>query len=92
MNVYFTKKAEIGLEKIYTHVIENFSFDHAQTVRNDLVASILKLGDFPEIGSKLAGQSDKRVLIVSGNAIVYEIVLVKEPYVLIRNIKPRKTG
>jgi plasmid stabilization system protein ParE len=92
VKVYFARNAEIGLEKNFTHVVDNFSFEQAQIVRNELVTSIFKLGDFPEIGSKLAGQSDKRVLFVSGNAIVYEIVLVKEPYILIRNIKPRRTA
>ncbi len=51
----------------------------------------LRLVEFPELGSKLAGQSDKRVLIVAGNANIYEIVLKKEPYIIIRNIKPRRT-
>lgn len=91
MKVYFSKKAETGLEQIYSHIVENFSFEHAQTVRDELVTSILKLSDFPEMGSKIAGQADKRVLFVSGNAIIYEIVIQKDPYVLIRNIKPRKT-
>jgi plasmid stabilization system protein ParE len=91
VNVYFSKTAETGLEKIFTHVIENFNFKEAQAVRNELVNSILKLGVFPELGTKLAGQADKRVLFVSGNAIIYEIVLTKEPYIVIRNIKPRKT-
>lgn len=90
MNVYFTSKAEIALEKIFTHVVDNFSFEQAQIVRNELVTSILKLGDFPELGSKLAGQSDKRVLFVSGNAIIYEIILTKNPYIIIRNIKARR--
>ncbi len=92
MKVYFSKKAESGLDEIFSHVVENLSFEQAQIVRNELVTSILKIGDFPEIGSKLAGQSDKRVLFVSGNAIVYEIALTKEPYILIRNIKPRRTA
>lgn len=92
MKVYFSKKAESGLDEIFSHVVENLSFEQAQVVRNELVTSILKIGDFPEIGSKLAGQSDKRVLFVSGNAIVYEIALTKEPYILIRNIKPRRTA
>ncbi len=92
MKVYFSKKAEAGLDEIFSHLVENFSFEQAQNVRNELVISILKIGDFPEIGSKLAGQSDKRVLFVSGNAIVYEITLTKDPYILIRNIKPRRTA
>lgn len=92
MKVYFSKNAENGLDKIFTHVVENFTFEQAQIIRNDLVSSILKLGEFPELGSKLASQSDKRVLIVAGNAIIYEIVLIKEPYIIIRNIKPRRTA
>jgi plasmid stabilization system protein ParE len=91
VKVYFSKKAEIGLDKVFTHVVENFTFEKAQIIRNELASSILKLGEFPELGSKLAGQSDKRVLIVNGNAILYEIVLTKEPYIIIRNIKPRRT-
>ena len=90
MKVYFAKKTEIGLEKNFTHIVENFSLQQAKIVRNELEDCILKIGEFPEIGSKLAGQSDKRVLFVSGNAVIYEIVLVKGPYILIRNIKPRK--
>ena len=41
--------------------------------------------------SKIAGQSDKRVLFVSGNSVVYEIVLKQTPYIVIRNVKPRNT-
>ena len=92
MKVYFSKKAEEALDEIFSHVVENFSFEQAQIIRNELVTSILKISDFPEMGSKLAGQSDKRVLFVSGNAIVYEIILSKDPYILIRNIKPRRTA
>ena len=91
MKVYFSKKAETGLERIFTHVIENFTFEQSQIIRNELVSAVLKLGEFPELGSKLAGQSDKRVLIIDGNAIIYEILLTKEPYIIIRNIKPRRT-
>ena len=92
MKVYFSKNAEIGLDKIFTYVVENFTFDQAQIIRNELVSSILKLGEFPELGIKWAGQSDKRVLLVAGNAIIYEIVLKKDPYIIIRNIKPRGTA
>ncbi len=91
MKIYFSKKAEEGLEQIFSHVVENFSFEQAQIVRDELVTSILKLGEFPELGSKIAGQADKRVLFVSGNSIIYEIVLKKDPFIMIRNIKPRKT-
>jgi len=92
VKIYFTKKAEKGLGEIFSHVLKNFSFEQAQIVRNELVTSILKLGDFPEMGSKLAGQSDKRVFFVLGNAVVYEIALTKEPYIVIRNIKLGRTA
>lgn len=91
MKVYFSKKAQRGLEKIFSHVIKNFGHTQAQIVRNELVASIDKVGEFPEIGTKIAGQSDKRVLFVAGNAVIYEVVLQKDPFVVVRNIKPRKT-
>jgi plasmid stabilization system protein ParE len=92
VKVYFSEKAEIALDKIFSYVVDNFTFEKAQIVRNELVSSIFKLGEFPELGSKLAGQSDKRVLILDGNAILYEIVLSNEPYIIIRNIKPRRTA
>ena len=71
-------------------MVENFTFEKVQNIKNELASSILKLGEFPELGRKLASQSDKRVLIVDGNAIIYEIVLTKGPYIIIRNIKPRR--
>ena len=89
MKVLFSKKAESGLDKILTHVVKNFSPQKAQAVRNRLVASILKLGKFPEMGLKIAGQADKRVFAVDGNLIIYEIVLKAEPFIVIRNIRPR---
>ncbi len=92
MKVFFSKKAELGLEKIFEHVIQNFNQDQAQKIRDELVSSILKIGEFPEIGTKIAGQSDKRVLYVAGNAIIYEIVLRADPIIVIRNIRPRRSA
>ena len=89
MKVFFSKKAEIGLEKIFDHVVQNFSQQQAQPVRDELVSTILKIGEFPELGVKIAAQADKRVLFVAGNAIIYEIVLQAEPIAVIRNIRPR---
>ncbi len=91
MKVLFSKRAEKGLEKIFSHVVKNFSKKQGQVVRDELVSSIIKLGKFPDIGSKIAGQADKRVLIVAGNLVIYEIVLRKEPVIVIRNIRPRRT-
>lgn len=92
MKVLFSKKAENGLDKILNHVVKNFSPKQAQTVRDKLASSILKLGKFPEMGSKIAGQSDKRCLVVAGNLVVYEIILRAEPAIVVRNIRPRHTG
>ena len=92
MKVFFSKKAEKALEKIYQHVVDNFTKAQAKLVRDELVSSILKIGEFPELGAKIAGQAEKRVLVVAGNLIVYEIVLLAEPFIVIRNIRPRRTG
>ena len=91
MKVFFSKKAEIGLEKIFNHVVQNFNHEQAQLIRDELVSTILKIGEFPEIGLKIALQADKRVLFVGGNAIIYQIILRAEPIVVIRNIRPRGT-
>ncbi len=90
MKVLFSKRAEKGLERIYSHIVKNFSQKQGQAVRNMLVASIEKLAKFPDLGSKIAGQSDKRVLIVAGNLVIYEIALRPEPIIVIRNIRPRR--
>lgn len=90
MRVYFTIKAEKGLEKIYSHVQEHFTRDEAELIWANLKTSILKLEDFPELGVKIAGQADKRVFYIDGNAVIYEIVLKKEPIIAIRNIRPRR--
>ena len=91
MKVLFTKRAEKGLEKILSHVVKHFSLKQGQAVRDELVRSILKLRKFPELGSKIAGQAEKRVLVVAGNLVIYEIVLRAEPVIVIRNIRPRRT-
>jgi plasmid stabilization system protein ParE len=91
VKVLFSKRAEKGLEKIFSHVVKNFNHKQGQVVRDELVASILKLSKFPDLGSKIAGQADKRVLVVAGNLIIYEIVLSTEPLIVIRNIRTRRT-
>jgi plasmid stabilization system protein ParE len=90
VKVLFSKRAEKGLEKIFSHVVKNFTHKQGQAVRDELVASILKLGKLPNLGSKIAGQADKRVLVVSGNLVIYEIILRAEPVIVIRNIRPRR--
>ena len=90
MKVFFSKKAEAGLEKIFDYIVNNFNTAQAQLIRDELVTTILKIGEFPELGAKIAAQADKRILFVEGNAIIYEIVLQAEPIIVIRNIRPRK--
>ncbi len=89
MKVFFSRKAELGLEKIFDHVVQSFSQAQAQLVRDELVSAILKIGEFPELGLRIASQSDKRILFVAGNAVIYEIVLQAEPIIVIRNVRPR---
>lgn len=89
MKVFFSKKAEIGFEKIFDHIVKNFNQQQAQLIRDELVTTILKIGKFPEIGVKITAQADKRILFVAGNAIIYEIVLRADPIIVIRNIRPR---
>ena len=91
MKVFFSKKAETGLEKIFDHIVQNFNQTQAQIIRNELIGTILKIGEFPGLGTKIASQADKRILFVEGNAIIYEIVLRAEPIIVIRNIRPRKS-
>ncbi len=92
MRVLFSKRAEKGLEKIFAHVVKHFSQKRGQAVRDMMVAAIVELGNFPELGSKIAGQANRRVLVVEGNLVVYEIVISAEPIIVIRNIRPRRTG
>jgi len=91
VRVLFSKRAEKGLEKIFSHVVKTFSHQRGQAVRDELIASIRKLGKFPELGAKIAGQADKRLFVVAGNLVVYEVVLRAEPLIVIRNIRPRRT-
>jgi plasmid stabilization system protein ParE len=91
VRILFSKRAEKGLERVFSYVVKNFDHKQAQAVRDELVSAILKLGKFPELGSKIAGQADKRVLVVAGNLVVYEVVLRSEPVIVIRNIRPRRT-
>ena len=91
MKVLWTKRAEKNLDKILERVTTHFSHALAVQVYCQLKSSIQKLSDFPELGQKVGGYHQKRSLVVEGNIIVYEIFLQKEPAIVIRNIRPRKT-
>jgi hypothetical protein len=55
------------------------------------MASLRLLSDFPEMGKPLGGHAKKRKWVLSGNVVLYEIVLTREPFIVIRGILPRKT-
>ncbi len=91
MKVFFSRKAVFGLERIFDRVVQNFNQEQAQLIRDELASTIFKIGEFPELGLKIAAQADKRVLFVAGNAIIYEIALQADPIIVIRNIRPRRS-
>lgn len=91
MQVLWTKKAEKNLNKIFNHTIKNFSFELAERTFFEIRLAVSKLSDFPIMGRKIGGHNEKRQLIISGNTIIYEIVISSSPYIIIRNIRPRGT-
>ena len=92
MRVLWTKKAEKNLDKIFDHTIRSFSFELAERTYFEIRLAVSKLSDFPSLGRKIGGHEEKRQLVISGNAIIYEIVLSASPYIIIRNIRPRGTN
>lgn len=92
MRVLWTKKAEKNLNKIFNHLIKNFSFEVAEKNFHEIQFLVSKLSDFPNMGRMIGGNYEKRQLIVSENTIIYEIVLGPNPYILVRNIRPRRTS
>lgn len=92
MRVLWTKKAEKSLDKIFDHMIRNFSFELAERTYLDVKVAVSKLEDFPSLGRRIGGHEERRQLVVSGNVIVYEVVLSASPYIVIRNVRPRGTA
>jgi plasmid stabilization system protein ParE len=91
MQIKWTRKAEKNLDKILSHVQENFSFAQAEQVYWKIKMTIEKLAEFPDMGRPIGGHAGKRSFVVAGNVVVYEIILQKAPFIAIRNILPRKT-
>lgn len=92
MRVLWTKKAEKNLGRIFDHTINNFSFELAERTYLEIRLAVSKLSDFPNLGRKIGGHEEKRQLVISGNAIIYQIVISASPYIIIRNIRPRGTN
>jgi plasmid stabilization system protein ParE len=91
MRILWTKKAEKNLNKILSHLIKNFSFEVAEKNFHEIQFLVSKLSDFPNMGRMIGGNYEKRQLIVSENTIIYEIILGPDSYILIRNVRPRRT-
>ncbi|HEY8272295.1 MAG TPA: type II toxin-antitoxin system RelE/ParE family toxin [Pseudobdellovibrionaceae bacterium] len=92
MRILWTKKAEKSLDKIFQHTVDNFSFELAERTFVEIKLAVSKLSDFPYLGRRIGGHEEKRQLVISGNAIIYEIVLGASPYIIIRNVRPRGTN
>lgn len=92
MQILWTKKAEKSLDKIFQHTIDNFSFELAERTYFEIKLAISKLSDFPHLGRRIGGHEEKRQLVISGNAIIYEIILGASPNIVIRNVRPRGTN
>lgn len=92
MRVLWAKKAEKSLDKIFQHTIENFSVELAARTYFEMKLAVSKLSDFPNLGRRIGGHDEKRQLVISGNAVIYEIVLSTSPYIVIRNVRPRGTN
>lgn len=92
MRVLWSKKAEKNLDKIFEHTIANFSFELAQRTFFEIKLAVSKLSDFPHLGRRIGGYEERRQLVISGNAIIYEVILTGAPCIVIRNVRPRGTN
>jgi len=92
MQIKISKKAIKNLDNIFTHTKVNFTEALAVQVLNSIAQSLSQLSEFPQLGSAIQKNALKRKLIVSGNIIYYEIILSKLPYIVVRNVVPRKTS
>lgn len=92
MRVLWTKKAGKSLDKIFQHTVKNFSFELAERTYFEIKLAVSKLSDLPHLGRRIGGHEEKRQLVISGNAIIYEIVLGASPYIVVRNVRPRGTN
>jgi plasmid stabilization system protein ParE len=91
MRVFWTKKAEKNLDKIFQHIIKNFLSELAERTYFEVRLAVAKLSELPQLGRRIGGYEERRQLVVSGNAIIYEIVLGASSYIVIRNVRPRGT-
>ena len=90
MQVKWATRARKNLEQIVVHVREHFSDNFARQMRNELFSDIAKLGEFPQLGKVFSNNSNRRFIVIQGNAVYYEIIIEKNPYIIIVCIKPRR--
>lgn len=91
MKIRFSRNAAKGLDKIFGHVRENFSDQIAIGILGRISERLHALETFPNLGRPIAGHPLRRQLTILGNVFLYEIVIARNPYILVRNIVPRKT-
>jgi len=92
MKIRFSRKAEKSLAKIFDHTKKNFSQDLALKILGTISQSITKLGEFPRLGQPIHRDPLRRKLVVEGNVVLYEILLTGDPSIVIRNLRPRRSG
>ena len=92
MRVLWTKKAEKSLDKIFRHTIDHFSFELAERTYFEIKLAVSKLSEFPHVGRRIGGHEEKRQFVISGNVIIYEIMLGSFSCIVIRNLRPRGTN
>jgi plasmid stabilization system protein ParE len=92
VKISWSKKADKDLDRIYLHICKHFSVDVAVHIYYKIKLLVTKLQDFPELGRKIGKDFHKRYLVIDGNILIYEIVLNKNPMVIIRSIRPRKAS
>ena len=91
MKIKWSQKAYENLEKILSHTEENFSQKKAIQVYQNILESIEKLADFPQMGKVFGPEQTLRFYVVERNVILYEIMLEREPLIYIATLIPRKT-
>lgn len=91
MKSEWSKKAKNDLDRITDYISTQFSFELAKYITQRLQDTAIHLESYPELGRKIGKDFHKRYLVIDGNILIYEIVLNKNPMVIIRGIRPRKS-
>ncbi len=82
-------QAKKDLERIFDHIAENFSVEHATSVTFQIIDEIETLAQFPRKGSMSKCFSEMRELVVQSNTVYYRN---NEEDIVVASIRPRKTA